>query len=92
MGYLFILLTIVLTAYGQLAIKWQVGLAGPLPDSPEQKFGYFLRLLLNPWVISAIAAAFASSETTRGLSAATVISASCMRRARRAIFSSPSRL
>lgn len=60
MGYLFILLTIVLTAYGQLAIKWQVGLAGPLPDTPDQKFGYFLRLLLNPWVISAVAAAFAA--------------------------------
>lgn len=60
MGYVFVLLTILLTAYGQLAIKWQVGLAGPLPDSTEQKIGYFLRLLLNPWVVSAMLAAFAA--------------------------------
>lgn len=60
MGYVFIFLTIILTAYGQLAIKWQVGLAGPLPDSTEMKIVYFLRLLLNPWVISAVLAAFAA--------------------------------
>jgi multidrug transporter EmrE-like cation transporter len=60
MGYLFILLTILFTAYGQLVIKWQVGLAGALPDPLEQKAMFFLRLLLNPWVISAIAAAFAA--------------------------------
>jgi multidrug transporter EmrE-like cation transporter len=60
MGYLFVALTILFTAYGQLAIKWQVGLAGPLPDSPEGKLGYFVRLLLNPWIVSAIFAAFAA--------------------------------
>jgi multidrug transporter EmrE-like cation transporter len=60
MGYVFIALTVLLTAYGQLAIKWQVGLAGPLPETVDQKLLYFARLLLNPWVVSAIAAAFAA--------------------------------
>lgn len=58
MGYVFVALTVLLTGYGQLAIKWQVGQAGPLPDAADQKLLYFLRLLLNPWVITAIAAAF----------------------------------
>ncbi len=58
MGYLYILLTIVLTAYGQLAIKWQVNLAGPMPDDRAGQFAFFTGLLLNPWVVSAIAAAF----------------------------------
>jgi multidrug transporter EmrE-like cation transporter len=57
-GYLFIALTILLTVYGQLAIKWQVNLAGPLPEAPVAQLEYLLRLLLNPWVITAIAAAF----------------------------------
>jgi len=58
MGYVYILLTIVLTAYGQLAIKWQVNLAGPMPDNSHGVLGYYWSLLLNPWVISALAAAF----------------------------------
>lgn len=58
MGYVFVALTVLLTVYGQLAIKWQVGHAGPLPDTLEQKLLYFIRLLLNPWVITAILAAF----------------------------------
>ena len=60
MGYVFVLLTILFTAYGQLVIKWQVGIAGPLPDTPEQSFSYFLNLLLNPWIVSAVVAAFAA--------------------------------
>ena len=31
MGYFFIALTVLLTVYGQLILKWQVGLAGPVP-------------------------------------------------------------
>lgn len=60
MGYIFVMLTIVLTAYGQLAIKWQVNLAGPMPSGRAAVLDYFVALLFNPWVISAIAAAFAA--------------------------------
>ena len=33
MHYIYILTTIVLTVYGQLVVKWQVDLAGALPES-----------------------------------------------------------
>jgi multidrug transporter EmrE-like cation transporter len=60
MGYVYVLLTILLTAYGQLAIKWQVNHAGALPSGRAAVFDYYLALLLNPWVISAMLAAFAA--------------------------------
>lgn len=58
-----VLLTIALTVYGQFIIKWQVIEAGALPDGTAQRVQYVLRLLLNPWVISAFAAAFLASMT-----------------------------
>lgn len=58
MSYLLVLLTILLTVYGQIAIKWQVTAAGPLPLDPAAKAGFMFRLLLNPWIISALLAAF----------------------------------
>ena len=33
MHYVYIFITIVLTVYGQLIVKWQVNLAGPFPAS-----------------------------------------------------------
>lgn len=57
-GYLYIALTILLTVYGQLIFKWQVGQAGVLPVSLGGKIGFMLGLLLNPWVLSGFAAAF----------------------------------
>ncbi|MFX0201954.1 MAG: EamA family transporter [Candidatus Hodarchaeota archaeon] len=58
MGYLYIFGTILLTVYGQLIIKWQVMVAGPLPIDTTGKLYYFLDLLTNPWVISALCGAF----------------------------------
>lgn len=56
MSYVFIALTIVLTVYGQLVLKWQVSkhfgaIAGVSPQS-------IASLLVNLWVISALSAAF----------------------------------
>lgn len=59
MAYLFIALTIVLTVYGQLVLKWQVGLNPHLLSPPTIRG--VSTLLLNPWVISAFVAAFAAS-------------------------------
>jgi len=56
-----IFLTIVLTVYGQLIIKWRVSLAGPFPDALDEKALALLSLLLTPWVISGFVAAFAAS-------------------------------
>jgi multidrug transporter EmrE-like cation transporter len=60
-GYLYIFMTIVLTVYGQLVIKWRMDVAGPGPDSAADKILYLLRLLFTPWVISGLAAALLAS-------------------------------
>lgn len=65
-AYLYIAATIALTVYGQIALKIQVSQAGPLPDASGDKLLFVLRLLLNPWVISAFAAAFLASVSWMG--------------------------
>ncbi|WP_305805613.1 EamA family transporter [Stenotrophomonas sp. YIM B06876] len=60
MSYIFIALTILLTVYGQLMLKWQVNLnPGATIDGLNPRA--VITLLLNPWVISAFAAAFGAS-------------------------------
>jgi multidrug transporter EmrE-like cation transporter len=61
MSYLYIFLTILLTVYGQIAIKWQVLKVGALPEGLPEKISFLLHLLLNPWIFSALAAAFLAS-------------------------------
>lgn len=63
MSYIYILCTILLTVYGQLAIKWQVLKAGDLPQNGVDKIWFLLHLLLNPWVVSAFLAALLASVT-----------------------------
>jgi len=58
MGYLCVFGTIFFTVYGQLVLKWQVGKAGSLPTDGAQTIHFLLRLVLNPWVISSLAAGF----------------------------------
>lgn len=62
MSYLYVLLTIVLTVYGQVVIKWQAILAGELPAGGAAKGVFLLRLaFLNPWVLSGLLSAFLAS-------------------------------
>ncbi|MGQ9746098.1 MAG: EamA family transporter [Dissulfurimicrobium sp.] len=61
MSYFYLFLTIILTVYGQIAIKWQVINAGPFPAGVSEKFLFLFHLLLNPWVISALMAVFLAS-------------------------------
>lgn len=60
MAYIFILLTILLTAYGQLMLKWQVSMHPDVLGTPFS-FTALASLLLKPWVISAFLAAFGAS-------------------------------
>lgn len=53
-----VLLTIVLTVYGQFIVKWQMLQAGVVPAGTQDRIGYIAKLLLNPWILSAFAAAF----------------------------------
>jgi len=60
-GFLYIAMTVFLTVYGQLVIKWQVDLAGDFPPDTGEKLLFIIRLVFNPWVISSFAAAFLGS-------------------------------
>jgi multidrug transporter EmrE-like cation transporter len=60
MAYVFIALTILLTVYGQLILKWQVSLYGYLLAAPLRPLNIAI-LLCKPWVISAFVAAFGAS-------------------------------
>jgi len=63
MSYLYIFATIILTVYGQLIIKWQAVQAGPFPIDFTDKLLFLFKLLLNPWMISALIAAFLAALT-----------------------------
>jgi uncharacterized membrane protein len=58
MGYAFVLTTIALTAYGQLILKWRIAAYGALPEGTLERTGFLLRLLLDPFILSGLAAAF----------------------------------
>ena len=57
-GHLYITATILFTVYSQLVMRWQVGLAGPLPDATRDKVSFVTSLLINPWVITALITTF----------------------------------
>lgn len=56
-----VFMTVFLTVYGQIVIKWQVATFGKLPAQLNEKFSFMLQLLLNPWVLSGLIAAFGAS-------------------------------
>ncbi|MEO3715569.1 EamA family transporter [Roseateles flavus] len=58
-SYLFVALTIVLTVYGQLVLKWQMGLHGAAVNWTD--LWSIARLLCRPWIVSAFGAAFLAS-------------------------------
>jgi multidrug transporter EmrE-like cation transporter len=61
LGYFFVAMTVLLTIYGQLVLKWRVGLAGQVPDGVDGKVSFLLHTLMDPWTISGLAAAFLAS-------------------------------
>lgn len=52
MPYFFIGITILLTCYGQLVIKWRISLHGAMPDGAFQKLVFLLSLYLDPYILS----------------------------------------
>ncbi len=54
-------LTIVLTVYGQIVVKWQVSRLGTLPDAFLDKLQSLAGLLINPWIITVFIAAFVAA-------------------------------
>ncbi len=59
-AYFFIFCTIGLTVYGQMVIKWKMSQASA-PDQIMEKIPYILKMMLDPWIISSFAAAFAAA-------------------------------
>lgn len=53
-AYGFVAATVLLTVYGQVIIKWQVGKVGEFPAGASARVSYLAHFLLNPWVISAL--------------------------------------
>jgi multidrug transporter EmrE-like cation transporter len=60
-AYVFVAVTVLLTVYGQLIIKWQVGKAGQFPGATRDRLAYFGDFLINPWVVSSLLAAFVAA-------------------------------
>lgn len=56
--FVYIFAVIVLTVCGQLILKWQVTKAGAFPQSFPERALFLLRLVLNPWIIGGLFAAF----------------------------------
>jgi len=60
-GYLYIFLTIFFTVYGQLILKWRVNHFGQLPIEMLEKVYFFLKLAVDPFIVSGFFSAFIAS-------------------------------
>jgi len=58
MSYVYVACTILFVVYAQIIIKWQVLAAGAFPADTADKLWFLAKLLVNPWVVSALAASF----------------------------------
>lgn len=56
-GYLYMLVTVALTTYGNLVFKWRVDGAGELPEALSGKLTWLVKLLASPWILSSFLAA-----------------------------------
>jgi multidrug transporter EmrE-like cation transporter len=54
MGYIYILITLILTIYGQLILKWRLNFLGHLPDGFQKQFVYIYSALIDPYILSSI--------------------------------------
>lgn len=63
MGYLYILLTVLLTAYGQLILKWRMNFLDEPPTPLLEKFWFLFKIIFDPYIFSGFFAAFLASLT-----------------------------
>ncbi|MHB8658455.1 MAG: EamA family transporter [Solirubrobacteraceae bacterium] len=57
MEWIYVAITIALTIYGQLVVKWQVLKHAHFPQTLSGKLHFYGHLLVNPWIISVFVAA-----------------------------------
>lgn len=55
-GMICVTITILLTVYGQVVLKWRVALYPPLPDGAQNVLIHLFKLSTTPWVASALIA------------------------------------
>jgi len=63
MAYLYVLLTVIFTVYGQLILKWRVNIKQVSSNISENKIYFLIQMLYDIYVISGFIAAFAASLT-----------------------------
>jgi multidrug transporter EmrE-like cation transporter len=56
MSWFFVAFTVLMTVYGQIVVKWKALEAGPLPAGFSHQVLFLLKFLLNPWILSGLAA------------------------------------
>lgn len=61
MEYLYILGTVIFTVYGQLILKWRIGIYGSLPSGLIKKLSFLINLFWDPFIFSGFIAAFLAS-------------------------------
>jgi uncharacterized membrane protein len=59
--YFYIAATIAFTVYGQLILKWRVASYGQMPTEVLDKIKFILSVLVDPWILSGLMAAFVAS-------------------------------
>lgn len=61
MGLLCVIATIILTAYGQVILKWRIVEYGALPVGLWAKLIFLIKLLFDPYIFSSFLSAFIAS-------------------------------
>jgi uncharacterized membrane protein len=56
MGYAYMLVTVLMTTYGNLVFKWRVDEAGAMPAGTSERISWFAKLLSSPWILTSFAA------------------------------------
>ena len=63
MGYIYISVTILLTVYGQLVLKWRLNQLDELPVNLLERIKFLVLLLFDPYIFSSFFSAFIASLT-----------------------------
>lgn len=61
MGYFYIFLTILLTVYGQIILKWRLNQLDALPEMFTAKLVFLLKAVFDPYIFSSFFSAFLAS-------------------------------
>lgn len=60
-GYLYIALTVLMTVYGQLIVKWRMSFLGSMPNDFGDRLIFLIKAVFDPYVFSSFVAAFLAS-------------------------------